>query len=791
MKRFLSSIILLLLSAYTFAQTTQKYCRATVQLDDAQHAMTQLANLGVAVDHGTHKAGKSFTTDFSMEEIALIKKAGFTVNIDIPDVVAYYQQQNAAPNAQKTTTSADCNVGPAITDPSHFHLGSYAGYFTYAELLTILDSMRTLYPTLISAKAAIDTYRTIEGRPIYWIRISNNPDVAQPTKPQVLYTALHHAREPGSISSTVYYLWYLLEQYSTNPQIRTIIDNTELYFIPCINPDGYLYNVTNYPSGGGMWRKNRRANADGSYGVDLNRNYGQFWAYDNVGSSPTQSSETYRGTSAFSEPETRAVKWFSEQHRFKVCLNYHTYNNDLIYPWGHVASLKTNDSLLFDAYGEFLTQHNHYRYGTCDQTLNYITNGGSDDWMYGDTSRKPKIFAFTPEIGATDFGFYTPSYNIIPDCRRNLFQNIHAAAMVLPFANITHLDDKIIPNTTGYLHYNLQRLGMVDTTYTVTAIPLDGYMTISTAPRTFSSLSMLQTVTDSVAYTLTAGIANGQQVKYVLKVSNGFYNTFDTVSFFYGRYTRTDILNTNSLAGWINSGWGVCSTKYYTAPASIGSSSSGCSRYLNNADYTISTATPIDLRHALKAYIYFQAKWNIESMNDYLLVQAARSGGGFSPLCGRHTKPGTSRQMLDEPVYEGPTPHWLQEEIDLVDYLGNPTNIQFELITDPYVNQEGFFFDDARIVVLLDSTLSQSDLDKETPSIALYPNPAHQQFVVKYSGQNTPQEGVAKLYNAMGVLISEKRITAQETTIETAHLPSGLYYVHTQGYPTLPITIVH
>jgi hypothetical protein len=147
--------------------------------------------------------------------------------------------------------------------------------------------------------------------------------------------------------------------------------------------------------------------------------------------------------------------------------------------------------------------------------------------------------------------------------------------------------------------------------------------------------------------------------------------------------------------------------------------------------------------------------------------------------------------MLDEPVYEGPTPHWLQEEIDLVDYLGNPTNIQFELITDPYVNQEGFFFDDARIVVLLDSTLSQSDLDKGMPSITLYPNPAHQQFAVKYSGHNAPPDGVAKLYNAMGVLITEKRIIAQETTIETAQLPSGLYYVHTQGYPTLPITIVH
>ena len=140
--------------------------------------------------------------------------------------------------------------------------------------------------------------------------MSNNPSVDQPAKPQMLVTSLHHAREPGSLSAVIYYLSYLLENYSTDTHIKTIIDNTELYFVPCVNPDGYIYNITTYPGGGGMWRKNRRVNAGGSFGVDLNRNYGYNWGFDNVGSSPNGVSDTYRGASAFSEPETQAVRNF-------------------------------------------------------------------------------------------------------------------------------------------------------------------------------------------------------------------------------------------------------------------------------------------------------------------------------------------------------------------------------------------------------------------------------------------------------------------------------------------------
>ncbi len=93
----------------------------------------------------------------------------------------------------------------------------------------------------------------------------------------MLYTALTHAREPASVQQLLYFMYYILENYGVDDEITDIVDNTELYFVPCVNPDGYVYNQMESPQGGGMWRKNRRNNGDGSFGVDLNRNFGYKW----------------------------------------------------------------------------------------------------------------------------------------------------------------------------------------------------------------------------------------------------------------------------------------------------------------------------------------------------------------------------------------------------------------------------------------------------------------------------------------------------------------------------------
>jgi carboxypeptidase T len=784
---------LLFLFQNAFAQKRETFSRAKILLDK-EHTINKIAMLGLATDHGEHKKNTFFVSDFSASEIEQARKAGFVVEIVIGDVQKHYREQNKKKEEAKTT-AVSCSNDININVPTHFYLGSYAGYFTYSEMLDILDSMRLLYPALISAKQAVGSYLTIEGRPIYWVRISNNPDVEQPLKPQMLTTSVHHAREPGSLSSNIFYLWYLLENYATDPQIKKIVDNTELYFIPCVNPDGYLRNISTDPAGGGLWRKNLRNNLDGTYGVDLNRNYGYTFAWDNIGSSPVTSSQTYRGTAAFSEPETQAMKWFAENHHFTFNLNYHTYNNALIYPWGHVPSYLTPDSAKFIAYGSFLTEYNHYRYGTCDQTLSYVSNGGSDDWMYGETTTKNKVFAFTPEVGDDEFGFYGPASNITHDCKNNLITNVRTASLLLPYADVTGMDDKILINNTGYLHYNIKRLGIPNgDTFTVSIQPLDSWLTVPGGSKTYIGLSLLQEVADSFSYSIAAGTPNGQQIGYVLKTNNGLFDICDTVRFYYGKSYNISTASTSTLSDFSASGWSVCTDHYYSAPSALKSSTT-CGNYTDATTAGIELINPIDLTYSTEAWMRFYGRWGIESKYDYMSIQASIEGTGtWQTLCGEHTRPGTMYQLYHEPVYDAQQPEWVMERVNLNDYLGQKILIKFEMVSDAANNYDGFYVDDLEVRSVQDSATLIHSTDKQLNRIVTYPNPASNSVTIELDQSRLDGLTSATLYDCLGRALQHFLINNAITTISTANLTSGTYILKVSGsnssYPMQRIQIM-
>ena len=406
-KNFLFTVFILIVSW----ASAQQYSKVKIFTDE--HPLKEVAQLGIAVDHGIVKKGQYFITDLSEYEIQKLQTANIPFEILIDDVEKYYQERNKKASESDKQGAGNCSeTGINYPTPSNFSLGSMGGFFTYAEILGHLDAMQQQYPNLITLKQPIGSFQTHEGRPIYWLKISDNPTVDE-NEPEILFTALHHAREPASVSQMIMFMWYLLENYSSNTEIQQMVDNTEIYFIPCINPDGYIYNETTNPNGGGMWRKNRRNNNDGTYGVDLNRNYGYMWGLDNTGSSPNTNDDTYRGPAAFSEPETQAVKYFEENHNFGICVNYHTYGNLLIYPWGYAPSIYTPDSAIYVEYAQLMTRYNHYTYGTGDQTVGYVTNGDSDDWGYGEQTTKNKVLSMTPEAGDQNDGFWPAQNRII------------------------------------------------------------------------------------------------------------------------------------------------------------------------------------------------------------------------------------------------------------------------------------------------------------------------------------------------------------------------------------------
>ena len=241
----------LILFQFSFGQSIpEKYQRAKIFYSQAEE-LKELNNLGIAVDHVTHKQGVFVISDFSVSEIESAKNAGFSVEILIEDSKEYFIERNSLNLSPQSSVNCEDSNSSNYETPENFLLGSMGGYFTYQEVLDQLDLMRTLYPELITEKENISDFLTegepdssttppIGGNGIKWVKISDHPGDSSEQEPQILYTAIHHAREPNSLSQLIFYMWYLLENYNTDLEIKNIVDNTELFFVPVVNPDGYL-----------------------------------------------------------------------------------------------------------------------------------------------------------------------------------------------------------------------------------------------------------------------------------------------------------------------------------------------------------------------------------------------------------------------------------------------------------------------------------------------------------------------------------------------------------------------
>lgn len=304
-------------------------------------------------------------------------------------------------------------LGAASTSLAQPNLGDY---HTYAEAVAEMASYAASHPAI----ARVETIGTsLEGRAISAIKISDNPAVDE-GEPEVLVVGCHHARELMSVELPLYLMRRLLDGYGVDPTLTALVDGREIWIVPVVNPDGYVY-VQEHANGqsSGWWRKNRRPNADGSVGVDLNRNYGYEWAHDDFGSSPTPSVETYRGTAPFSEPETAALRDFIASHAFTTSLSFHSYGDLVLYPWGYDL-LDTPDHPVFFALGDSMATQNGYRAGNPKSNAIYLTNGDMDDWVYGDSVLKPALYGFTFEVNTADEGGFDPPESLIgPTCDLN------------------------------------------------------------------------------------------------------------------------------------------------------------------------------------------------------------------------------------------------------------------------------------------------------------------------------------------------------------------------------------
>ncbi len=284
------------------------------------------------------------------------------------------------------------------------------GYHTFAEAVVVLEDFAANYPAL----ARLDTIGySYEGRPILSLKVSDNVEIDE-DEPEAMINGMIHAREPIGMEINLYVINYLLTRYGIYPNITGLVDSTEMWFVPIINPDGYVYNEMTNPGGGGMWRKNMTPNGDGTYGTDLNRNWGYAWGYDDINSSPITSTLIYRGSGPFSEPETQIMRDFILSRDFAVIINYHSYSGYYCGPWGYIGGIPNPDLPISHEIMTAMAAFNGYAVYSIPGAG---VNGGARDWQYGEQALKKKNFSVLPEVGTS---FWPPPNEIPGLCTQHL-----------------------------------------------------------------------------------------------------------------------------------------------------------------------------------------------------------------------------------------------------------------------------------------------------------------------------------------------------------------------------------
>jgi carboxypeptidase T len=297
-----------------------------------------------------------------------------------------------------------------IPDPDKYH--------SYDQMLQMMNDLCDAYPDLCELHNLSTEFAgvpTHEGRYVWGLKISDGVATDEPDEADVMLNGLHHAREITTHEVVYLFAEYLLENYGTDDTVTEIVDNREVWIVPMVNPDGYEY-VRDYQS---MWRKNRRDNGGGIYGVDNNRNYTYQWGYDDWGSSPNPSSETYRGPSPGSEPENQAMMQFyaarsDSGNPVVTAINFHTSGRLVLYPWGYIDDV-TEHNYIYAPMAEHFAGYNGY---TPEPSYAlYNTNGDACDWSYGshlgdgDGLLAEPLFGFTFEMGTT----FQPPYDVVQE----------------------------------------------------------------------------------------------------------------------------------------------------------------------------------------------------------------------------------------------------------------------------------------------------------------------------------------------------------------------------------------
>ena len=653
--------------------------------DPSPSTIPIVANLGIPLDHVGGKPGIYIDLTVTENQALELLSMGLQIEILIPDLTVYYKERN------RPATSRD------------FPLGSMQGNYTWEELNNRFDELLGLYPNIISERLIIG--QSIEGRDIWAFKISDNPNTDE-DEPEVLYTSLIHAREPLSMMSLFYFTQKLAEGYNTDDELTYLVNNREMWFVPVINPDGYVYNESIEPFGGGMHRKNRRDTNCGNgtgRGIDLNRNFGYGWGADNTGSSPDPCSAVYRGESAFSELETQAVRDFILDHDFKNVLHYHSYSNLYIHAFGDGSYPEEPDLTTHREIGLEMAKYNGYYVGTGLDGIGYTVNGDAVDWSYGDQD----LVAYVPEVGSGSQGFWPSEDEVEQLCIDQFYPNKIFSFVAGPDIIVSSYElseEFLSPGEEADIEILIQNRGLTNSggDIEISFSPINNWISFDNEPYEISEIDARDSDDLTLTFTVSEDVNPGMSSGIIVYLnSENSYSRTDTIEFFIGEPQSVFLDNFESgLDNWtVNGDWGLTENGLDGGGYALTDSPEGD---YEEAQETFAECTrDINFQFISSPTVKFNAKWDIESNYDFVRFQALIADSGWVSLSGEYTELGSGQpaQPFGEHGYDGLQENWIEETVYL-DHLNGLQIIGFRFIqtSDNFVEGDGFFIDNFEIL---------------------------------------------------------------------------------------------
>lgn len=512
----------------------------------ADSARETQAALALSESLWSERAGVgAFDIQIEADRLGVLAEAGLEIELLIPDLQAHadaaWARVQAAERATPVNDAAPRGANPH--DETWFN-----NYKQLAQIETYVSNLNAARPEL-STIGVIG--QSLQGRDVRSITITgpDQPGNARADRPVVLWNGCQHAREWISPMTVTYIASRLVGDYDTDPVVRDLVDSVRFVIVPVVNPDGYLYTW----SGERFWRKNRRPIGSDT-GVDLNRNWGYEWG--GTGSSGSPSSDTYRGASPFSEPETRVLRDLALSYGSDLAshIDYHSYSQLILWPFGYADNLVTPepDRTFFDTLAtdmsDLIQSISGAFYNPMQSWMLYPAAGASTDWFYGTAGAKSMTVELRPsdqDVGG--LGGFDPAPSQILPCAQENFEaaKLFAERTTRPIGFSASVPGSLVAGsetevlftvTPGTTDYDPGSVGAIVTVGAgspaqVTATPLGSGLFRVTLPAADCG--------QTVAFSLTATTTGGADITY--PASGPFLADAITVAF-------EDTMETNT--GW-------------------------------------------------------------------------------------------------------------------------------------------------------------------------------------------------------------------------------------------------